>query len=328
MVHSTLHYIGTTLYLFCLQVQYNMNGGKCGVCGDPWQGPRHNENGGKYANGIIVRKYEPGKVISVVVDLTANHKGWFEFRLCPNDDNPRKPVTKECLDQFRLLQAKNNKFQYTVPHENGRSLIKIGLRLPANVRCRNCVLQWKYNAGNSWGVDPGTGRGCLGCGNQEQFYGCADIAIGYDDVMIPPHNTLPADVDEDKEDSNTLPPPIPHIPHWTHGTERPETDEPPEVNEAMEHFMEKVKEIGKDDSFKFLPIMQTDGVHPCMCICKTSPVHLHGGSGNIEVKLFEEDDDKQVCMCMCQNSAKSLNHSTILHMLMFLLLTVLYLGFK
>lgn len=34
-----------------------------------------------------------------------------------------------------------------------------------------CVL------GNSWGVDR-RGRGCMGCGNQEEFWNCADIQIG------------------------------------------------------------------------------------------------------------------------------------------------------
>lgn len=32
--------------------------------------------------------------------------------------------------------------------------------------------------GNSWGVDSTTGSGCVGCGPQEQFYGCADVAVG------------------------------------------------------------------------------------------------------------------------------------------------------
>ena len=32
-------------------------------------------------------------------------------------------------------------------------------------------------SGNSWGKDFITGKGCLGCGPQEQFYGCADVAI-------------------------------------------------------------------------------------------------------------------------------------------------------
>ena len=31
--------------------------------------------------------------------------------------------------------------------------------------------------GNAWGYDEENPTGCIGCGNQEQFYGCADIAI-------------------------------------------------------------------------------------------------------------------------------------------------------
>lgn len=44
--------------------------------------------------------------------------------------------------------------------------------------------------GNSWGVDLYTGEGCIGCGAQEQFYACADIAIGHDEIHIgvPPEN--------------------------------------------------------------------------------------------------------------------------------------------
>jgi hypothetical protein len=36
--------------------------GKCGICGDPYDAkPRqHEAPGGKYANGIIVKKYKAG----------------------------------------------------------------------------------------------------------------------------------------------------------------------------------------------------------------------------------------------------------------------------
>ena len=33
------------------------------------------------------------------------------------------------------------------------------------------------DTGNSWGVGA-DGKGCVGCGPQEQFYGCSDVAIG------------------------------------------------------------------------------------------------------------------------------------------------------
>ena len=35
-----------------------------------------------------------------------------------------------------------------------------------------------FSLGNSWGVDNATGEACAGCGAQEQFYACSDIAIG------------------------------------------------------------------------------------------------------------------------------------------------------
>ena len=31
--------------------------------------------------------------------------------------------------------------------------------------------------GNSWGVDGISKRACVGCGPQEEFYGCSDISI-------------------------------------------------------------------------------------------------------------------------------------------------------
>ena len=66
-------------------VQYEKNNGKCGPCGDPWNElpPRRHENGGFFGNGVSVRRYSPGQVIDVEVELTSNHKGYFEFRLCP-----------------------------------------------------------------------------------------------------------------------------------------------------------------------------------------------------------------------------------------------------
>ena len=80
------------------QYQWDVNGGKCGVCGDPWDGPLDNQAGGKYAKGIIIEEYEQGQVMEAVVQITANHLGWFEFRLCPVEDH-KVNVTQECLDR-------------------------------------------------------------------------------------------------------------------------------------------------------------------------------------------------------------------------------------
>merc|ERR1712227_144795 len=156
-------------------------GYKCGLCGDPYQGPRHNEAGGKYANGIIVKTYRKGSVIDVDVEITTNHKGWQDFHLCPNN-NPNKPITQACLDRYplRLVSAqpasvKNDRIKHYLGSKKG--MMKLRLQLPAGVTCTQCVLQWRYHAGNSWGFDEGDWSGCMGCGKQEEFYACADIAI-------------------------------------------------------------------------------------------------------------------------------------------------------
>ena len=72
------------------------------------QQPRSNENGGCFGStGVIVKRYRPGSVIEVGVELTANHQGFFEFRLCPLN-NQTTPETDECFDQNLLELAETN----------------------------------------------------------------------------------------------------------------------------------------------------------------------------------------------------------------------------
>lgn len=73
--------------------------GRCGICGDPWdQDPRAHEAGGVFANGIIVREYRPGQAIDIEVDVTANHFGYFTFKLCPNNNTAFDPE-QDCFDR-------------------------------------------------------------------------------------------------------------------------------------------------------------------------------------------------------------------------------------
>lgn len=87
--------------LFCggATRQHETNGGKCGECGDAYDMPipRPHEYGGAFGQGITVRKYNPGSFITIRVELTQSHKGFFEFRLC-DDINARQ----ECLDKNLL----------------------------------------------------------------------------------------------------------------------------------------------------------------------------------------------------------------------------------
>jgi len=163
---------------FCggFYVQYSLNEGKCGICGDPWDEvpPRAHEGGGRYGRGIITGNYTAGEEIEVKVDLTASHLGYFEFRLCVQN-NPLVPATQECLDENVLQLADGSGTRFPIKNFD-KTVYAIRVVLPQNVTCRQCVLQWHYNAGNSHGYCQ-DGSYELGCGDQETFRSCADIAI-------------------------------------------------------------------------------------------------------------------------------------------------------
>lgn len=145
---------------------YNDNGLRCGgsrtdcgVCGDPADGPRDNEAGGKFATGTIAQHYTEGEHITVRVVVTANHEGWFEFHLCPNN-NVHQAATEECLMR-NVLRRTNGETRYPLAADQYAG-IDIDLVLPEGVTCTQCVLRWKWITELS---------------NKEQFYSCSDIQI-------------------------------------------------------------------------------------------------------------------------------------------------------
>ncbi|KZS12834.1 Uncharacterized protein APZ42_022080 [Daphnia magna] len=81
--------------------QWLVNKGKCGVCGDPFDEiiKPHEAPGGAFATGTITRTYTEGQVIPVKIDITALHKGYYEFKLCPNN-NVRQDPSQECFNRF------------------------------------------------------------------------------------------------------------------------------------------------------------------------------------------------------------------------------------
>ena len=150
-------------------------------------------------------------------------------------------------------------------------ILPIKLKLPENVKCRDCTFQWKYNAGNSWGEDE-YGRGCLGCGKQEQFYACADIAIGHDEIeegdsLITGKNY--------KKDNYVPPPPPIHPPVATE--EDLTTEEDSGFNfgnikqtsnfwDALVSQSDTNKKVVLFDEFKkFQQLFKNQNVRPCVC---------------------------------------------------------------
>lgn len=76
------------------------------------------------------------------MELTANHQGYFEISLCPNN-NPYVEADQECFDKYLLKveDAEDNK--YFIPNEAGKKgTFKYRVELPPFVTCTQCVLQW------------------------------------------------------------------------------------------------------------------------------------------------------------------------------------------
>ncbi|XP_033737735.1 uncharacterized protein LOC117325543 [Pecten maximus] len=157
------------------------NGGKCGPCGDDitQSQPRPFEEGGTYYNGAAARKqYDSGDTIPVVVRITANHLGFFDFKLCPSANKTRRTTELEqCLDQYPLdiiddvAGTRGKKWPLA---GNVMGDINLKIVLPTGVTCDHCILRWDWIGGNN----------CCGA-PQEEFRNCMDIEIIGDSNLTP-----------------------------------------------------------------------------------------------------------------------------------------------
>merc|ERR1712098_241971 len=128
--------------------QHQQMGGKCGICGDPYDGPwPHEAPGGRYANGHITKEYKQGQEFDIAIDITTNHKGHFNFRLCPWNNVHQDPK-QDCFEQH-LLKRPNGDTDFMVTTWD-RGYWNSTWVLPAGVTCDQCILQWTYTAANSW----------------------------------------------------------------------------------------------------------------------------------------------------------------------------------
>ncbi|XP_062609402.1 mucin-5AC-like [Saccostrea cucullata] len=154
------------------QNQWRNNNGKCGLCGDPWNGPRDHEIGGKFFTNHISSSYPRNSVINLTVKMLSNSIGWMEFRIHPYTKN----IEQNHLDRYLLKLGGNQTTRYRV-RKSGYHVIPV--LLPEYLECERCVLQWKYHTGTLWGCTDDTQTDCCyGCGQeQEEYYNCADISV-------------------------------------------------------------------------------------------------------------------------------------------------------
>lgn len=108
--------------------------------------PRPHDYGGTYGQGVIVRKYLAGATVTIRVELTASHNGYFEFSICPDYKKP----TQECLNKNRLKLAKHQEdaehLGYKYFPREGNKVYEMKYKVPKRT-CEHCVLQWRYIAG-------------------------------------------------------------------------------------------------------------------------------------------------------------------------------------
>ncbi|XP_042868305.1 uncharacterized protein LOC122250767 [Penaeus japonicus] len=146
------------------QVQWRVHGGRCGVCGDPWDlpSPRPHEARGRYGrNGVIVKFYTQGQPVKVVSELTGDEDtGHMEYRLCPRAST-RDPETPSCFSE--PLKNAHGGTKWDVNITGGSNKVSHMLTLPPDLTCAACILQWRFVT--------------QGARGREEYRACADVAI-------------------------------------------------------------------------------------------------------------------------------------------------------
>lgn len=176
--------------------------GNHGVCGNVASGAQTYA-----AAGPVTATYSAGQVIDLTVQITAYHKGRFEFSICNSTS-----LTESCFNipltradavrpggLYSYLESAKYDNSMTIsgglPSEGGQAIYSMKYRLPAGFTCTKCVLRWHYLTGNSCNppcdiTDPtysAATNSCQDVGNMgicgvngaypEEFWNCADISI-------------------------------------------------------------------------------------------------------------------------------------------------------
>ena len=152
------------------------------MCGDAYHfkpGKALYTHPGTFATGTITKTYREGQEITVMIEVTSNHQGYFTFRV---GDIGSPPITQEKLKYVLRQPNGDTRWKINVPEDK---IFEIKLRLPKGLTCDHCVLQWWWRVGNSWGCDGPNDCG-MGKGQQETFVNCADIRITKSDGSVPP----------------------------------------------------------------------------------------------------------------------------------------------
>lgn len=138
----------------------------------------------------IKTTYTAGQVIDMEVKMTAYHGGRFDFKLqdvgnlddpvgslwesstlltvesfSPPCDNPSYCGIEPCIATKSCAQIP------MAPYTGHNGIYSIQVKLPDDIQCTHCVLQWIYVTANSCGGSK------VSCDTSEHFWNCADLEI-------------------------------------------------------------------------------------------------------------------------------------------------------
>lgn len=199
----------------------NSAGIRHGLCGDPANAEqKHMFGGANYMGGApYSTTYQQGGTIEITVRITAHHKGWFEFYICDNDEGGA--ITTDCLKQ--LERDENDPSDSPIdpqypgryycpptchPEYESSGTMTMRYKLPTDLSCEHCVLQWWWVSGNTCHgggyedptIFPDISEDCPASGwlprenskcedtgqYPEEFWNCADITIAPSQPGTPP----------------------------------------------------------------------------------------------------------------------------------------------
>lgn len=219
-------------------VSFDQSTYRAGLCGDP-KGKYHHLIGGDfmpYNNVPIVEVYKKGSDVDFMAEIDTNHNGYFEFFLCDLGSCESSDIAPDCFKKkkcYKLLRVPHKDCEDPTTNTNyecgpiddrypGRWYLpcrntghvgvhivggpsgQMRFRLPADVTCKHCVIQWYWATSNScaprglldymqrmnnpFGTTCESDGGGLGtyrkdmetCGGEkvpEEFWSCADVQI-------------------------------------------------------------------------------------------------------------------------------------------------------
>lgn len=76
--------------------------------------------------------------------ITASHFGYLTLKLCPSKRTIDELVTQDCFDRYPLTMADGTDRVWIDHFEGWYDMYP---RLPADVTCEYCVVQWTYTTG-------------------------------------------------------------------------------------------------------------------------------------------------------------------------------------